>query len=146
MKDWFNSFQKSIQKWKFSSFLTIPTHFKALNEIIFIFLIYSLPSGTRWCPFHKNPTQKNFDKNHWISPNLSNDFCLHTQFIKIPDQTEYWVITCVGYFSFIRLRITGLFIENMEVITSSLLRKFSENLHGHNKTISTNPPEQSPRE
>ena len=73
LKDWFNNFQKSIQKWKFSSFLTIPTHFKALNEIIFIFLIYSRPLGTHWCLFHKNPIQKNFDKNHWISPNLIFD-------------------------------------------------------------------------
>ena len=33
LKDWFNNFQKSIQKWKFSTILDIP-------EIIFIFLIY----------------------------------------------------------------------------------------------------------
>ena len=33
----------------------------------------------------------------------------------------------------------------MEVITSSLLRKFSENLHEQNKTIATVPAEQSPR-
>ena len=32
----------------------------------------------------------------------------------------------------------------MEVITSSLLRKFSENLHEQNRTILTNPPEKSP--
>ena len=41
MKDWFNSFQKSIQKWKFSSFLTIPTHYK-LSPKLFIFFWYTV--------------------------------------------------------------------------------------------------------
>ena len=48
------------------------------------------------------------------------------------------------------LRIKGIkspifFTENMEPITSSLLRKFSENILTKNKTITTVPPEQSPR-
>ena len=37
LKDWFNNFQKSIQKWKFSTILAISTHLKPLKEIIFIF-------------------------------------------------------------------------------------------------------------
>ena len=79
LKDWFNSFQKSIPKLKCSSFLAIPTNFKALNEIIFIFLTYSRPSRTRWCIFHKNPSQKNLDKNHWISPTLIDKHMSHHQ-------------------------------------------------------------------
>ena len=51
-------------KVKISLFLTIPTSFKDPNEIIFIFPTYSRPSRTRWCLFHKNQSQKNFDKNH----------------------------------------------------------------------------------
>ena len=62
LKDWFNNFQKTIQKWKFSTILAIPTHLKALKEIIFIFMIYSRPSRTRWYTFQKNSSQKFFIK------------------------------------------------------------------------------------
>ena len=60
--DQFFYFQKSIQTLKFSTFLAISIHFKALNEIIFIFPVYSPPSGTCWCTFQKNPTKKFFTK------------------------------------------------------------------------------------
>ena len=72
LKHWFNTFEKSIQKWKFSLFLTIPTNFKDPNENIFNFPTYSRPSRTRWCLFHKNQSQKNFEKNHWISPSIAH--------------------------------------------------------------------------
>ena len=36
--------------------------FKALKEIIFIFMIYSRPSRTRWYTFQKNSSQKFFIK------------------------------------------------------------------------------------
>ena len=58
LKNQCSSFEKSIQKWKFSKFLAIFTYLIAPNEIIAIFLIYSQPSGTRKCNFYKNRSQK----------------------------------------------------------------------------------------
>ena len=86
LKDWFNTFEKSIQKWKFSLFLTIPTNFKDPNENIFNFPTYSRPSRTRWCLFHKNQSQKNFEKNHWISPRLM----ITLYIIHIDDSSWVW--------------------------------------------------------
>ena len=42
--------------------MAIPTHLKALKEIIFIFMIYSRPSRTRWYTFQKNSSQNFFIK------------------------------------------------------------------------------------